>query len=149
MDSPLHESSPRRRWLMPVVVLVVGGAIAIWASQRDSMRTREVEREIVGLVRDVCDGKDAAAALHVPDPTVQAQVIAAIKKLCNEGDASVIAVDAAPGDVEAAGSFQGSATHVATIKMLDGRALGLRVQYGRDHKSLVILGYFVPSSAPP
>ncbi|MCI0362544.1 MAG: hypothetical protein L0Y44_05610 [Phycisphaerales bacterium] len=143
----LDDRSARRRRiiLMPLVVLMVGGAIALWSSARETKRNREIEQTISAVVRGVCTGADPASIVKTPDSFTQTAVTAAIRRLCETHDASTLLVDAKSGDVQAAGSLEGSATHVVTVTT-GSASLGLRIQHTGDPNAILILGYFVPTA---
>lgn len=62
MESPLDQSVRRRRWLMPLVTVLVAGAIAAWSWQRQSRRAQTIQEALATLINDVCAGQDASIA---------------------------------------------------------------------------------------
>lgn len=149
MESPLDQSVRRRRWLMPLVTVLVAGAIAAWSWQRQSRRAQTIQEALATLINDVCAGQDASIAMHASDPMVRSSIAGGIRALCTEDRAWALAIEVVPGDVEEAGSRRGDATHVATITGAAGRTLGLRIQDRGDQRFLIV-GSFVPqpSSRP-
>lgn len=150
---PLHprllRSSRRRRWLGPLVIVLVAGAIAWWAAQRETSHMREVEQMVLRLCRDSGAGRDVADSMTTESKVVAAQLAKRIREICPTlDDAMAVEVRVVSGDPSNAGSnhFIGTATHTAIIHIGDVDLLGLRINHQGDPGKIVILGYFETAS---
>ena len=97
------QPSRRRRWLMPAVILLVGGAIAWWASARETKRTpertarREKAAERTYSVPAHVTRAEAMGTLTRSNPIVRSQVVtaSAVVPATTTGDGFSVAAGAA------------------------------------------------------
>lgn len=130
---------------MPMLVLVVGGTIAYWASQRETQRMRSVETQVRAICRRIGDGRDVTGQLNKANPTVEAITLKRLQQEINSpeaGDALVVRVT--PGELPGAGMSMTPATHTAMLILGDVERLALRVHCDDPDQPIVVLGYVEP-----
>ena len=127
----------RRRWLVPIIILVFAGGLAVWSSREEARRQADIERFVQQLI-ELAGGSDDGLPPMLP---VQLDRI----KLELAAGPTAASVDVTAGDVDWIGDP--TATHTAMIS-LDGRPrLGLRLQH-RDGVVHVV-GYWLPRDTTP
>lgn len=136
----------RRRWLMPLVILCVAGAIAVWASAREAAKIQEVEAAMRSLCRDVAAGLDGSAYFDPASDLLRERTAKLLRSTCPAPEmANVVDVVVRPGDLADAGQLQGRATHTATLSSGGVELLTLRVRYlGSDR--IYVVGYSVAAA---
>lgn len=141
----LIASASRRRLLVPLIVLAVAAAIAVWASARETRRMNDVRQMVIQLVREVCSGQETSAALKSVDPVLRTQLAQALRSACarldspSEPDIVVIS-----GDRSQRGHLSSTATHTAMIRAEGSDILGFRLHHSGDSSNMSILGYWIP-----
>jgi hypothetical protein len=141
-------SNRRRVLVMPLIVLMVGCAVAWWSSMRLAEEREAVRGSVTRLVQDICNGTPVWLPI---DPTAGAigdLLVRELRRACAEaGSGSAIEVVVSVGDSPDAGRATGTATHTALIRERDsGRVmLVLRVNHG-DRGAITIAGYLLPPS---
>ena len=142
----LNSQPANRRWLIPLIVLLVGGAIALWASSRETRRIQDIDQMITGLCHDIAAGSDVSARVDQATGAPNARLEAQLRQACSAPDAlHSLDVHVTPGDYAQTGSFQGTATHTAIIRVAGIEVLGLRIRHNGFGKPIEILGYFKPA----
>ncbi len=137
--------SPHRRWLLPAIVMLVGGALAIWGIQRENARLHAVETQIMRFCRSTAAGSNLEGAFNPGNPTLDSQVREALRSIIDSPDtADMIQVKVKPGDSATAGPASARATHTATIVIGDQELLGLRIQCADPGQPITVLGYWTP-----
>lgn len=140
---------------MPVVILVVGGAIASWASRRESQRMQSVETQVQAICRRIGDGRDVTGLLNKGNPTVEAITLKRLQRDINSpeaGDGVVVRVT--PGEYDSGGGQGGGqrgptsimtpATHTAMLILGDVERLALRVHCDDPDQPIIVLGFIEP-----
>ena len=130
---------------MPVVVLVVGGAIALWAMKRETARMRSVEAQVQTIVRYVGEGRDLGSTLDPGNPAAERLTIEQLKKAIDSPrTADIMRVRVTPGDTDRAGQAVRGGTHTAMLMIGDQEVLGLRIHCDDPNKPISVLGYWTP-----
>jgi hypothetical protein len=138
-------STRRNRWLWPIIVLLVGGALAIWGMQRESARMRAVESQVRQLCRNIAAGIDLTGTLNPENPTVDALAAAALREVLDSPEkADIIRVKVKPGDTPGGGPVNTRATHTAMLMIGDQDVLGLRIRCDDPHQPIAVLGVWQP-----
>lgn len=146
-----NPQSSRRRWLMPVVILVVGGAIAWWASARETRRMHAVESCVKAICDSLAKGRDLVGEINPDNPAAESVVIDALRRaIGGRDDAELVQVRVVSGDTfgERAGSAANLATHTAVLHMDDVDLLALRVRCDDPSDPVRVIGYVVPPPSP-
>jgi hypothetical protein len=131
-------SARRQRFITPIVILLLGGGLAIWASQRETERHRATQQMIMGVCETAMRGGDVSALLATENDLINETLGDAIAQVCAGAEAGTVAVSVRPGD----GPGHSGATHVAMISVVGVDRLGLRLAEG-DGRS-VIIGFWWP-----
>jgi hypothetical protein len=135
----------RHRWLWPIIVLLVGGALAIWGMQRESARMRAVESQIKQLCRNLAADVDLAGTLNPDNPTVDALAAAALRDVIDSPEkADIIHVKVTPGDMPGGGPVNAHATHTAMLLIGDEEILGMRIRCDDPDQPITVLGVWRP-----
>jgi hypothetical protein len=142
----LYDTPRRRRLLMPLAILLIGGGIALWGTQRQAKQSEEVRQMVLSLCRDVVAGHDVSQRLQALSSTQSSLLIRALTDACSAArDEKDIVVNVTPGDLEDGSAFAGAATHIAVIQIDGISSLGLRMRHNGDGKPIEILGHFTPA----
>jgi hypothetical protein len=140
-----HGVSQHRRWLMPAIVLVVGGALAIWGIQRENARLSAIEDQVRRWCRHTASKIDLAGAFNPRNSTVDGQVGEALRSVIRtRDDADLVSIRVRPGDSETVGSISPRATHTATLAFDNQDLLGLRIECDDPTQPITVLGYWTP-----
>jgi len=134
----------RRRLLLPVLILIVGGALALWAAQRENRRIEAIERLATDLCQSAAAGSDLMHRLLTADPLLDGQLAPILQRICEplKDNPQSLEVIALSGD---APSFSdGSATHHAIIRIAGADRLTLRLIFENDNP--LIVGYALPAA---
>jgi hypothetical protein len=139
-----------RRWLWPAIVLLVAGAIGVWAMRREAARMAAIEQQ----VRDICiaigEDRDVTGLLNRDNSAVEEQVLRELQGVIDSREtATVIHVRVTPGDTDLAGPSAMPATHTAMIMIGDQEWLGLRIRCADATSAITILGCFDPARTFP
>jgi hypothetical protein len=127
--------SLRRRLFMPALILIVGGALAVWGSQRQTQRQTEIRQMVLALCETARAKGDVRALVPTADPSLDVMLNAALVEVCAADELEAIDVSVRSGDLPG----QKGATHVATISVLGVDRLALRMS---DHDQRpVIIGF--------
>ena len=142
----LYDTPRRRRLLVPLAILLVGGGIAFWGAQRETKRSEEIRQTVLALCREIRAGQDVTqrvqALTAAPNPLLLRALENASMSAKGIDD---ISVEISVGDVKDGSAFAGAATHIATIRVAGVNALALRVRHNGDGKPIELLGYFAPT----
>ena len=142
--------SRTRRFILPLLILIVGGALTIWATSRATKQAGQVEQLVLELCESAARGEDVAGQLASSDPVIVDQlqrslggVFAGYPELLGDIDLEV-----APGDSARLGMGTDSlapavATHTVVISLGDQPRLGLRIMYVADN-DIRLVGCFQP-----
>lgn len=142
-----NPQSSRRRWLMPVVILLVGGAIAWWASARETQRMHAVESRVKAICDSLAKGRELVGEVNPDNPAAESVVIDALRRaIGGRDDAELVQIRVVSGDTfsERAGSAANLATHTAVLHMGDVNLLALRVRCDDPNDPVLVIGYVVP-----
>ena len=134
---------------MPVVILLVGGAIAWWASARETQRMRSVEGQAQSICRDFARNQDLTGRLNAANPAIEQRVLEEMRRvLGGRDDADLVQVKVVSGDARAdwTGSRSTPATHTAILHMDDVELLALRIHCDAPDKPIIVLGYVTPAA---
>jgi hypothetical protein len=142
----LLEPSRRRMLIMPLVILMAGGAIAYWTSVTRERSRRQVVDQVTQLVQDVCAGGDVTLPLDPAAAPVEPQILEELRKTCSAGNA--LNIQASTGDAQHIGRTSGAATHLALVRSGEQVVLVLRVRVDADGR-LTLLGYITPQANGP
>jgi hypothetical protein len=135
----------RRRLLLPVLILIVGGALAVWAARRESGRLEEIQRQATELCQSAAAGSDLTPRLLTADPLLDGQLGPILQHICEplKDHPQALEVIAFSGD--APGFSDGSATHHTIIRIAGSDRLTLRIVFEND--DLLIIGYALPPAS--
>lgn len=129
---------------MPLVVLLVAGALALWSGQRATDRSEEVRVLVRGLCEDAAAGRDPSALLAKTDPAL-ARLLAERLREAVETGADAIEIIVTAGDTPEAGTVPQEATHTAVIRVNGDDVLGLRVDHAGGSRDIAIIGLWTPT----
>jgi hypothetical protein len=129
----MPRTSVRRRLLMPMVILLVGGSLAVWASQQQSQRSRAIQQLIMGICETATRGGDVRMLLPTDSPVLDGPLAAALTDVCGGADIASIDVTVRTGDMD--GSH--GATHLAVISVLDVPRLAVRLRDDDDGAAII------------
>ena len=130
---------------MPAIVLVVGGAFAIWGIQRENARISAIETQIRRYCTQTAGKVNLEGAFNPDNPTLDTQVGEALRSIIrNKDDADAIRLNVRPGDADSADSALPRATHTATLMMGDQELLGLRIACDDPDQPITVLGMWTP-----
>lgn len=142
--------SRTRRLLLPLVIVIVGLLLTIWAAGRATKQAAEVEQFVDQLCQAAARGQDLTGRLAASDPIVVEQLerslaglFAGYPELLGEIDLEI-----APGDSAQLGTGTESlapaaATHTVTIRLAGRPRLGLRIMYVAEN-DIRLVGCFEP-----
>jgi hypothetical protein len=143
----LNERRTRRRWIVPLLVLAVGGALAYWGVQREARRMQAIEQQVQSICRDIAAGRPVAGTLNAGNPAVERFTIETLRRVVDSpATADGLAVRVVTGDVDRdrGGSAMTQATHTATVLMGDVELLLLRIRCEEPDQPIVVLGFIEP-----
>ncbi|MDY7110027.1 MAG: hypothetical protein SYC29_15455 [Planctomycetota bacterium] len=137
----------RRRLLPPLFILIVGGVLAIWASQREAGRLEAVEQLAADLCRSAAAGADLTGRVPTSNPLLSGALIPVLHSVCEplRDDPEPLEVIASSGD--APNFSDGLATHHAIIRIAGAERLTLRFVF--DEGDPLIVGYALPAATGP
>ncbi len=129
---------------MPVAIVAVAAALAVWGSQQSQRTTEQVR----GMVQQVCyemahDG-DATQQLAGTDPMVARPLCSRLRDLLDEQALDTLEIDVAAGDVDEIGPAQQPATHIAVIRVAGTERLGLRLLHSGEDAQITVIGFWTP-----
>ena len=130
-----------------MLILIVGGALAIWAARRESGRIEAIERLATDLCQSAAAGADLIGRVPAADPLLARQLAPVLKRICEplKDNPQSLEVIASTGD---APSFSdGTATHHAIIRIAGADRLTLRLVVKDDN--FLIVGYALPPATDP
>ena len=137
----------RRRLLLPLLILIVGGALAIWAARRESGRIEAIERLATDLCRSAAAGADVTPRLLTADPLLARQLAPVLERICEPLKDSSQSLEVLASSSDAPGFSDGSATHHAIIRIAGADRLTLRFVF--EDEGVLIVGYALPASPDP
>jgi hypothetical protein len=128
---------------MPLLTLLVAGAIVLWDRQRQEQGDAEVERAVRMIVEEIAGRRPPAD----PPLTVQLGMSRAAVEIIEQALAEglLLDVDLVRGD-EPPPFGDGSATHRASITAEGRRVLLLRLLRGGRPGDVRVIGYVRPAS---
>lgn len=130
---------------MPLVILLIGGAIAVWSAARERYRSEVIRQQVAQLCQAAAEDEKLADRINPTSPAAARQIEQELKRVCTDLQAvSLLEIEVIPGDDESAGRSQGLATHRAVLRMGDVPLLGLRVQYRSENDPIIIVGSWRP-----
>ena len=128
---------------MPLVILVVAGALWYFGARRDAQKMAEIRWHVQSLCEDAAGGREIASRLNNPSALVSEQIAAAIKDACDSPKAlAALRVVVIAGDNKSYGD--GTATHTAILRVGEKDVLGLRIRYQDQGKPIEMLGFWPP-----
>jgi len=139
-------STGSRRLVMPLVILIVGGSLAIWAAQRENQKLNDIRLFVTALCSDVARGDDVTARIQSGGYTVPG-LEESLHLVC-DGLAEypgLLTVVVEGGDTSGLGNSL--TTHHATIRVAEIDRLGLRLIVQGD--DIQIIGYWFPDPVMP
>lgn len=142
-----HRSSALRRVVMPLLVVIVAGAIMFWGWQSGESDLREVQDAVRSMAQDIfyapADGPlpDKARQMGVTRPIADR-----IHHIFDNANWDQVRIDVHTGDTPPPFG-DGRATHHAVIFINHQPQLGLRLTHLGDSDLVQVLGYWVPDAA--
>lgn len=133
---------------MPAIILLVGGAIAWWASAREAQRMKSVEAQTQALCTSLARGDDLTGRLNPRNHAVEERIVSEMRRvLAGRDDAALVQVKVVSGDsaIGPTGSSAMPATHTAILHLDDVELLALRVHCDDPDEPIVVLGYVTPA----
>jgi hypothetical protein len=143
----LNNRPSRRRWIVPLIVLAVGGALAYWGAQRETRRMWSIEQQVKSICRELAADRPLAGTLNPGNSAVERHTIEALRRAVDSPDAAeAISVRVVSGDAarDRGGTAMTPATHTAALMMGDLELLLLRIRCDDPAKPVVVLGYIEP-----
>ncbi|UCD73852.1 MAG: hypothetical protein JSV91_08630 [Phycisphaerales bacterium] len=148
--APPPASSRTRRFLLPLVIIIVGAAFTIWSTQKATKQADRLEQIVLELCESAARGESVAGSLASSDPIMIEQLERSLAAAFG-GHADrpgEIEVEVAPGDSARLGAGTESlapaeATHTVVISLDDQPCLGLRIRYV-DENDIRLVGCFQP-----
>ncbi len=137
--------SNSRRILLPIMILIMGGAVAIWASRQETQKLDEIRELVTDLCQDSARGLDLTSRLPTADGLINRGLNSALEAVCRglDQDAQLLEVIVASGD--GPDFSDGAATHHALVSIGGVDRLGLRIACAEDR--ILIIGYWRPIGA--
>jgi hypothetical protein len=134
-----------RRLLLPLLILIVGGALAVWAARRESGRIEAIER----LATELCQSAAADLTGRVPaaDPLLAGQLAPILQRICEPLKGNPRSLEVIASSSDAPGFSEGSATHHAIIRIAGADRLIFRLVFENDNP--LIVGYALPTATDP
>ncbi len=145
----LDARNPRRRWLMPAVILLVGGSIAIWASARESQRMAAIETRMKAICESLARGGELEGTLNPRNAMMEQHTIAALRRnIGSRDDAELVQIRVVTGDAfsDRAGTDVLAATHTAILHFDDIEVIALRIRCVDGGETIDVLGFVMPGS---
>jgi hypothetical protein len=131
---------------MPLAILLIGGAIALWGVQRETKRSEEIRQTLLLLCRDIRAGNDVTQRIRLMSAAPDPLLMNALERASWSANSSdEFSIEVTPGDVEDNSAFAGTATHVAMIRVNGSNVLGLRIRHDGGDAPIKILGHFSPA----
>jgi len=137
----------RRRLLLPVLILIVGGTLTLWAAQRENRRIEAIERLATELCQSAAAGADVPHRLPTADPLLARRLAPVLKRICEPLKDNPQSLEVIASSSDAPGFSDGSATHHAIIRIAGADRLTLRLIFENDN--LLIVGYALPAAIDP
>ncbi len=130
--------------IMPVVIVAVAAALAIWESQQTPQTTEQVRRMVQQVCYEIAHDGDATQQLAGTDPMVARPLRSRLRNLLDEQALDTLEIDVAAGDVDEIGSAQQPATHIAVIRVAGTERLGLRLLHSGEDAPITVIGFWTP-----
>ncbi len=130
--------------IMPVVIVAVAAALAIWESQQTPRTTEQVRRMVQQVCYEIAHDGDATQHLAGTDPMVARPLCSRLRDLLDEQALDTLEIDVAAGDVDEIGSAQQPATHIAVIRVAGTERLGLRLLHSGEDAPITVIGFWTP-----
>lgn len=127
---------------VPLVILLVAGALWVWESGRRAARIEQVRLFVEALVDEAAAGRDLAAALASSDPLLRRHLIEALDEATAGG--RTLRVSVSEGEAPQAGHPPEPATHTAMIEAVGRPVLGLRLLHEGDSRPITVIGLWRP-----
>ncbi|MHC4107410.1 MAG: hypothetical protein ACYSTY_04910 [Planctomycetota bacterium] len=129
--------------IMPVVILAVAAALAVWGSQQRQRTTEQVREMVQQVCYEMAHDGDVTRRLAGTDPMVARPLVSQLRELIDAQALDTLGIDVAAGDVDEIGSAQQPATHIAVIRLAGTERLGLRLLHSGEDE-LTVIGFWVP-----
>ncbi len=138
---PIPPGGPRRRSIIPLLVILTAGGLFLWGQARDSELTRAVADTARRAALSVCDSTPMPASLHWTVSEFKSTFIDAIEPACAGGSPELpIGATAVPGDRE---DRDGKATHIVTVSHGAVPLLQMRV-HALEPDLITVIGWSRP-----
>ncbi len=134
----------RRRIIMPLLILAVAAALAVWGSQQSQRTTEQVRRMVQQVCYEIAHDGDATQQLAGTDPMVARPLRSRLRNLLDEQALDTLEIDVAAGDVDEIGSARQPATHIAVIRVAGTERLGLRLLHSGEDAPITVIGFWTP-----
>jgi hypothetical protein len=149
LEARQQRSSVFRRLVMPLLIVLVAGAILIWGRQTEERDLREVDDAVRSLTYEIFysppDGPlpHQARQMRMTHATVDR-----IQQVFRDYDWNQIHIDVYAGDTRPPYG-DGRATHHAIISINHQQRLGLRLFHAGRPEQIEVLGYWVAGTPDP
>ncbi|MHC4415131.1 MAG: hypothetical protein ACYS0G_07600 [Planctomycetota bacterium] len=138
-----------RRVVLPLVILAVAAALALWGSRAEAQRSEDVRRLLVALFNDVAAGRDPQPRLGGTDPVVAGPLISRLQAVCADPDGRprTVDIEVQRGDL-VEGNLPLRATHTAIVRLGGVEVMRLRLVHRSRPTEIVIIGFWTPPPRP-
>lgn len=137
---PNQHRTTRRRFLMPIAVVLAAAAIAMWGWQAESQRVKDVEEYVFLICEDVANGRDPMPRLGRLDPMLAKSMVDYLKVLCQDLPADLTGLEIVVHSGDSPETGDGSATHTAMIRTNGKDKLELRIVHQSKGGDMGIIG---------
>ena len=131
------------RWIVPVIILLVGAGVSWWSARATNAVEQHVRHEVIELIPLVRDNPSIIERMVV-DPVLYIPVGKSLVAVTTawSGNKKDLTVTVTTGDDPTYGD--GSATHVALVGVAGTPVLGLRILCDGAHEPMLIAGVWTP-----
>jgi hypothetical protein len=144
LDARQNRSSVMRRVVMPLLVVIIAGAVLIWGRQSEESDLRDVEEAVRTLCEEVYR---SPAGGPLPNSArqmgVRSSLVDLIHQVFDDHDWDQVRLHVQSGDTPAPFG-DGRATHHAIIYISHQQRLGLRLVHRGGPDQVEVLGYWIP-----
>ena len=141
---PSQQQPTKRRFLMPIAIVIAAAAIALWGWDAKSQRENDIKEYVFLICEDVANGRDPKPRLRQTNPVIAKSTVDLLKVICLELPADLTGLEIIVQSGDSAEYGDGSATHTAMIRSNGNDKLGLRIVHQSLSDNIEIIGRWLP-----